>query len=57
VAEVLLPMVPAVALNVCHDCPLRLTLPGTGSNPLLLLKFTVAVPVGTPFNVTMQVMA
>jgi hypothetical protein len=48
-------MVPAVAVNVPVVEPLIPTLPGTGSSPLLLLRFTVAVPVGIPLSVTVQV--
>jgi len=48
-------MVPAAAVNVPVVDPLMPTLPGTGSSPLLLLRFTVAVPVGDPLNVTVQV--
>src|ERR1700741_3143088 len=55
VAEELLLMVPAVAVKVPMADPLMLTLAGTGSNPLLLLRFTVAVPEGDPLNVTVQV--
>jgi hypothetical protein len=55
VAEELLLMVPAVAVNVFVVAPLIFTLPGTGNNPLLLLRFTVAVPVGAPLSVTVQV--
>jgi hypothetical protein len=55
VAEELLLIVPAVAVNVPVVEPLMLTLPATGNNPLLLLRFTVAVPVGTPLSVTVQV--
>ena len=55
VAEELLLMVPAVAVNVPVVDPLTFTLPGTGNSPLLLLKFTVAVPVGTLLSVTVQV--
>jgi hypothetical protein len=55
VAEELLLMVPAVAVNVPVVDPLTFTLPGTGNSPLLLLRFTVAVPVGTAVSVTAQV--
>ena len=48
-------MVPAAAVNVPVADPLMPTLPGTGSSPLLLLRFTVAVPVGAPLKVTVQV--
>jgi hypothetical protein len=52
VTEELLLMAPAVAANAPVVEPLILTLPGTGNSPLLLLKLTVAAPVGTPVNVT-----
>jgi len=55
VAEELLLMVPAIAVNVPVVAPLMLTLAGTCSSPLLLLRFTVAVPEGAPLNVTVQV--
>jgi hypothetical protein len=55
VAEPLLATVPAVAVNVAMVEPLMLTFPGTGNNPLLLFRFTVAVPVGIPVNVTVHV--
>jgi hypothetical protein len=55
VAEALLLMVPAVAVNVPVVEPLILTLPGAGNSVVLLLKFNVAVPVGTPANVTVHV--
>ena len=55
VAEELLPMVPAVAVNVPVVEPLMFTLTGTGNSPLLLLRFTVAVPLGTAVSVTVQV--
>jgi hypothetical protein len=55
IAAELMLMVPAVAVNAAVVEPLMLTLPGTGSNALLLLRFTVAVPVGVPLNVTVQV--
>jgi hypothetical protein len=54
VAEELPLTVPAVAVNVPVVEPLMLTLPATGNNPLLLLRVTVAVPVGTPLSVTVQ---
>src|SRR6185503_712504 len=55
VAKVLLLMVPAVAVNVPVAEPLMLILAATSNSPLLLLRFTVAVPVGIPVNVTVQV--
>ena len=55
VAEELLLMVPAVAVNVLVVDPLMLTLPGTGNSPLLLLRFTVTAPVGDALSVTVQV--
>jgi hypothetical protein len=51
----LLLIAPAVVVKVPAVEPLMLTLPGTGSNALLLLRFTVTVPVGAPLNVTVQV--
>ena len=48
-------MVPDVAMNVPVAEPLIATLAGTGNSPLLLLRFTVAVPAGAPLNVTVQV--
>ena len=55
VAEELLPMVPAVAVNAPMADPVMFRLTGTGNSPLLLLRFTVAVPVGTAVSVTVQV--
>jgi hypothetical protein len=56
IAEELLLKVPAVVVNVPVAEPLMLKFPDTGNNPLLLLlRFTVAVPVGTPVSVTVQV--
>ena len=54
VADEPLLMVPAIAVNVPVVEPLMPTLPGTGNNALLLLRFTVATPVGAPLNVTVQ---
>jgi hypothetical protein len=55
IAEELLLMTPAVAEKIPVVEPLMLTLAGTGSSALLLARLTVAVPVGTPLNVTVQV--
>ena len=51
----MLPMIPALAVNVPVADPLMFRLTGTGNSPVLLLRFTIAVPAGTPVNVTVQV--
>jgi hypothetical protein len=55
VMEELLVMVPAVATNIPVVEPLMPTVLGTGNSPLLLLRFTIAVPVGTLVSVRVQV--
>ena len=48
-------IVPAVAVNVPVVAAVMLMLAATGSSAELLDRFTVAVPVGDPLNVTVQV--
>jgi hypothetical protein len=55
VAEALLLIVPAVAVNVPVAEPLMFRPPGTGNSPLLLFRFTIAVPVGVLVSVRVQV--